>query len=106
MEPKEASSEFVGRAKSTLSPPRDGRRESSITISPTPSGEPISNSSSSSEDESVDMFNRRGHQGSYVLRKVANSLPHTHTHTTGAVIDSAFSLREAAEETVGVRHSQ
>ena len=74
----EATSEFVTgdhRASSALSPyPDASRRESNVAISSTYSN---SLGSSSEEDESVDAFNRRGHQGSYVLRKASLHLTHS-----------------------------
>ena len=56
------------RDSAILSLPRESRRESNISISANPHGE--QSSSSSDEDDSIDAFDRRGHQGSYVLRKV------------------------------------
>ena len=78
MELNEATSEFVTgdhRASSALSPyPGASRKESNVAISSTFSH---SLSSSGEEDESVDAFNRRGHQGSYVLRKASLHLTTT-----------------------------
>ena len=84
----EATSEFVTgdrRASSAaLSPHPSGtsRRESNVAISPSfprGDGEDLF-SSSSSEDESVDAFNKRGHQGSYVVRKASKPSPHSPFH--------------------------
>ena len=63
-EPNQAISEFRAGESRTLSPPnRDARRDSNVYISPN-----LYMSSSSSEDS----FDRGGHQGSYVLRKVSH----------------------------------
>ena len=69
VESNEASSAFVARKlSSTLAPGTDARRESNISINPSSGGD--MSSSSSDDDGSVGAFDKRGHQGSYVLRKV------------------------------------